>query len=677
VADLNVRILLELIDKTSQSSDKIKKNLKGIAKAGKSATKSFQLAASLNQAAEGVARLGEQAKRLLIKPVVDFTEFEKAIVEVSTLVDESVISNQELIDITEQAAITFGGKAADQAKALYQTISAGASNAAEATDLLTAANKLAIGGVTDVETAVDGLTSALNAFGISFEDAGRVSDSFFVAVKGGKTTVEELASSIGKVAPIAAAMGLSVEETNAAIATLTKQGINTKFAVSGLKAAFANILKPSSEAAEEAERLGIDFSVAALEAKGLQGFLSDVTKTSGLSQEALADLAKQSGGNAEVFQVLIERAGGNIDSLSKLFGSIEGINAVLALTSNQGKEFAAQMKLQAEGMGASEIAAAKMAKTQAQAFERAKGELDALTREVGEAFTPAVNEALADVLDMAKGIKEFAEANPRVVRELGGFLIKLVAFSAALRTTLLLTSTLSGAKGLLGVIGPLARVATGAEKGATAMKALSGGIKASAGGIAGAAGLALLALAAGVALGTMLDKALGLSDILAGLNKKVDKFGRAAPALRETLTTEERGKLLTAEQNLAAAQKERKELSEGFTGAVLSEQGLDLVSNTDERIEEAKAIIDQINAAGRGRQKRFGAAAADVGEVELELGRVTPEQQAALARREQAAAAAAKAELLVRVQNERTIVTTENATDTDVTIDGGIAEVGA
>jgi TP901 family phage tail tape measure protein len=117
--------------------------------------------------------------------------FNTAMAEVNTLLADS----NELVKLNEEAkalAATFGGSPTAQAQAFYQAISAGAGNAEEATALLTAANKLAIGGVTDVTTAVDGLTSITNAYGIETSKASTVSDAFFVAMRAGKTTVGEL-----------------------------------------------------------------------------------------------------------------------------------------------------------------------------------------------------------------------------------------------------------------------------------------------------------------------------------------------------------------------------------------------------------------------------------------------------------------------------------------------------
>ena len=107
------------------------------------------------------------------------------------------------------------------ANGLYQTLSAGipADNAIE---FLTVAAKAAVAGVTDVATAVDGLTTVINAYGIDAKHASIVSDIMFAIVRDGKITFGELAANIAKVAPIAKVAGLTLRQLGATIAALVK-----------------------------------------------------------------------------------------------------------------------------------------------------------------------------------------------------------------------------------------------------------------------------------------------------------------------------------------------------------------------------------------------------------------------------------------------------------------------
>lgn len=90
--------------------------------------------------------------------------------------------------------------------------------------ILEVSAKAAVGGLTETETAADAVTTILNAYKMSAEEAGTVSDQLFTTVRLGKTTFGELGASIAQVAPIAAAYGISIDQVLGAVASLTKQG---------------------------------------------------------------------------------------------------------------------------------------------------------------------------------------------------------------------------------------------------------------------------------------------------------------------------------------------------------------------------------------------------------------------------------------------------------------------
>ena len=89
-----------------------------------------------------------------------------------------------------------------------------------------------------------------------------------VAQNFGKTTFGELASSMGQVTPIANSLNVSTNELLSSIAVLTKNGIATSQSVTGLKAAYSNILKPTSDAQKTAKSLGLEFNAAHLKSVG-------------------------------------------------------------------------------------------------------------------------------------------------------------------------------------------------------------------------------------------------------------------------------------------------------------------------------------------------------------------------------------------------------------------------
>jgi TP901 family phage tail tape measure protein len=348
------------------------------------------------------------------------TKLSSALAEVATLTDDATFPLSRMDDIVKGLAARYGEQATDQAKALYQTISAGFGDAAEAARILDTSNKLAIGGVTDVQTAVDGLTNVLNTYSAANLDALDVSDAFFVAVKAGKTTIGELAGQVGRIAPAAEALKIPFDQMLGSMAAITTKGISTAAAASGLAGAIANINKPTQGAQEEAKRLGIQFDAAAVRAKGLSGFLDSITSSAKF----------------------------NDDSMSKLFTSIEAYKVMLALTSNESEKFNEIMGQMEERVGATDTAVAKMEAT----FEHQSKRLAAIANNIQTTIGKSAEALLAPVLKVlnfaVEGVSSFLDSLPPGARKA---IVGFVGAFGGLVGVMGLVMAFSGVLSLLGI----------------------------------------------------------------------------------------------------------------------------------------------------------------------------------------------------------------------------------
>jgi TP901 family phage tail tape measure protein len=234
-----------------------------------------------------------------------FLGLETAIAEVNTIAGDLGKTNEELAKQFLDLSSQFGGTAAEQAKAFYQIISAGVTDAQAANNLLIASNKLAIGGLTSQAQAIDILTSSVNAFGQANLTGEQAADILFTTVKLGKTRVDELAASLGLILPTSKSLGVSFEETAGAIAQLTTKGLSTSLAVTQLNALFTAILKKQATAAELGSDVAEAFSLQAFRAKGLRKFLIDLNAALGGSEEKLIKLT----GRAEAMRAVLSLAG--------------------------------------------------------------------------------------------------------------------------------------------------------------------------------------------------------------------------------------------------------------------------------------------------------------------------------------------------------------------------------
>lgn len=203
----------------------------------------------------------------------------------------------------------LGASSEELTNGLYQAVSAGVESA-RSLEFLEVATKAAKAGITDVSTSVDGLTTVMNAWQMKTEDAGRVADVMFKTVELGKTTFEEIASSIAMVAPLASAVGVKFEDVFGAIAQLTAQGTPTSVAITQIASAINGMNK------ELGDGWGDTMSLA------------------------------------EAFEEMSRRAGGSAERLLKMMGRKEGMLATLALTGQNAEKTAAKMRDVANATGA-------------------------------------------------------------------------------------------------------------------------------------------------------------------------------------------------------------------------------------------------------------------------------------------------------------------------------------
>lgn len=407
----------DALDRTASAGRRAERQLDNTSSSAANMGRRFGLAAT---AVLGVATA------FGVKSVNAYRAQNRALTEVLTLVDGTKEEFDALNDASQRFAATYGGSATQQVTAFYQAISAGVGDVTDATVFLDQANQLALAGVTDVTTAVDLLTTATNAYAATNLEAGQASDILFATVRAGKTTIAELSSSLGNVAPLAAAAGVGLEEIAAATATLTLQGQSTSVAMNGVRQAISSILKPSGEAQKLAADLKVEFNAAALASKGLAGFLSDVTQATGGSQEQLA----------------------------KLFGSVEALNAVLGLSVQDGEVFQEVL----EGIGDSAGVTAKAADLVADSLETRFAKQLAAVGNVALQAGQVLLSVLVPALDVVGQAFTFLAGNSEVLGvALAGLVATQIPSAVAALTTLTagFISSATAAGGMAAAIGVL------------------------------------------------------------------------------------------------------------------------------------------------------------------------------------------------------------------------------
>ena len=373
--------------------------------------------------------------------ISSFASFEEAMKQVATLTNASDEELRQIEDTLLEIAKAGDFSATELANAYYQALSA-VGDTTEAMAILQEANKAAIGGNADLFQSVDGLTSMYNAWKLSIDDLAKTNDLLFTAVRMGKTTIDEIAGSIGRVAPLAAQAGVGIEEVLTAVAALTLQGSSTAEAMTQLRGIFSSMIKPSEQAKKMAEELGIQFDVTALKSKGLQGVLNDIA----------------------------EATEGDSEKMAMLFGEVQALNGVLALTGKGAEDFAAILSEMEVSAGATDEAVAKMETGLKDTLDRLTGLIDVMKIEAARAFAPF----LTNVVEIATGffewIQNMSDAE-KAILGVSGALIVIIPLVKQIYTWITLAKTAT-----MGWVGALQAIA-GVTIAVTTIKGISDEMK--------------------------------------------------------------------------------------------------------------------------------------------------------------------------------------------------------
>lgn len=341
------------------------------------------------------------------------SDFDSGMREVNTMMQLSEEQFKAFSKEVQTVSRDLGVGATDSAKALYQAISAGIPKE-NVVEFLEIATKAAIGGVTDTTTAVDGLTTVLNAFKIPVSNAQHVADVMFTTVKGGKTTFEELSASLFNVAPIAAASGVKFEEVAAALASITKQGVPTAVATTQLRAAIQAIAAPTIRQKAMMEELGLQLDQTTLKNKGLAG----------------------------AFDMVMDATGGNMEQLRKLVGSVEAVQAILALTGQNAETFQGDLNAMENAAGAATDAFDQMEKTTARKFAKMKAQFQDVAITIGTALLPILQQFMDFLAPIIQKVAEWIEKHPKLT-------LALLAGAAVLGVMLIILPKLIALFGIL------------------------------------------------------------------------------------------------------------------------------------------------------------------------------------------------------------------------------------
>lgn len=365
------REIIDTEEKLNGLEDAAKKSNATMAQIGATADKIAQGAQKVSDATRAMS---VAAAGVLTASAALSVQFEDSFAKVSTLLDEGQTDfaayKQAIIAGSNETGIAVN----EYAEAVYSSISASVDQA-DAVQFTASMAKLAKGGFTDLSKAVDVTTTVINGYGLAASEAEGITDILVQTQNLGKTTVDELASSMGKVIPTAAAANYSFEELGAAYAQLTKNGIAT--AESGTY---------------------------------LRSMLSELTKSGSITDKALrelsgkgfAELKAEGTSTADILNMLSDYAKRNGKSLKDMFGSVEAGSAALVLARNDGQDYIEMLNAMESSTGAAQKAFDKVSSTSGARMKKSLNEIKNAAIELGDVLAPAI-EGVASVMEDVSG----------------------------------------------------------------------------------------------------------------------------------------------------------------------------------------------------------------------------------------------------------------------------------
>lgn len=375
-----------------QSEESSKKSRDGI-KELQGVLASAGIAATLNEIKNGFFDCSEAA-----------AQFETSTAMVATIADTSQKSLSSISKEVRAYSNETGEAASDMAEATYQAISASV-NTADAAAFAGTATKLAVGGFTSATTAVDVLTTAINSYGLAASDATQLSDYLITTQNLGKTSVDQLAQSVGKVIPLASAYNVQMDNLSSAYAVLTANGIATAESGTYLKSMLSELGDTGSDVSEV--------------------LLNSTGKT-------FAQLMEQGYSLGDVMSMLGDAVDGDSTAFNALWSSTEAGIGALSLFNAGADKYNSVLDSMRTSAGATEKAYSTMADTTDKSKQRMENAFNNLKISVGDVLNPALTQVYEGFTNVFAGMSDFVDEHPAVVAAISAIAVGVGGFTGAL-----------------------------------------------------------------------------------------------------------------------------------------------------------------------------------------------------------------------------------------------------
>lgn len=274
----------------------------------------------------------------------------------------------------------------------------------------------------DLASTSDIVTDALTAFGLSASDSGHFADVLAAASNNANTNVSMLGESFKYVAPVAGALGYSVEDVSVALGLMANSGIKASQAGTSLRSSLTRMLKPTKTMTSYMQQLGImtqDGVVTAM--VNTDGSMKPLSETMTILRDKFKGLTKAQ----------------QAEYAAAIFGQ-ESMAGMLAIINASDKDFD---KL-TESINNAGGTAQNMADTQLNNLSGQltilKSTLESIAISIGEILMPYVRNFVSGLQSVAEWLNNASDSQKR-------FAVTVGAIAAAIGPILLLGGKIAGA----------------------------------------------------------------------------------------------------------------------------------------------------------------------------------------------------------------------------------------
>lgn len=267
-----------------------------------------------------VIGVAQQLAGALTAPLAKFAEFETSLANVGSLgVNNMGEIRAEVLEMARAVSVPISALTAG----MYEVVSAGVA-ASDQINFLGLTAKAAKAGVAENNETIKFASAVIKGYGLEWSATQSILDRGFQTVNLGQTTFTELAQSMGGVVPLANALNVRLDELFGSYAALTGVTGNTSEVTTQLKAVMTGLADPTEDLLKLVQAHG------------------HATVESAVAQEGLTGILK----------ILQTATGGSATEMAKFFGSVEAVNALLALTGEQFNSFTEKTEAMANSAGA-------------------------------------------------------------------------------------------------------------------------------------------------------------------------------------------------------------------------------------------------------------------------------------------------------------------------------------